>query len=87
MGRPVIATYDINGKILWVSHSVRNLIYSLITSEIVGMAIKEDGIWKTKVYRIKRNSLELEEIFAPNVFPIYARKDNIIVTDSNVVAY
>ena len=50
------------------------------------MAIKEDGIWKTKVYRIKGNSLELEEIFAPNVFPIYARKDNIIVTDGNVVA-
>ena len=86
MGRPVIATYDINGKILWVSHSVKNLIYSLITSEIVGMAVKEDGIWKTKVYRIKGNSLELEKILAPNVFPIYARKDNIIVTDGNVVA-
>ncbi|MCD6301304.1 MAG: hypothetical protein J7L82_04460, partial [Staphylothermus sp.] len=86
MDRPVVATYDINGKILWISPTIRNLKYALITSEIVGMAVKENDVWKTKVYRIKGDNLELEQIFAPNVLPIYARKDNITVTDGNVIA-
>ncbi|ABN69365.1 hypothetical protein Smar_0252 [Staphylothermus marinus F1] len=86
MGMPFIINYDFKGRVVWISHIIRDTIFAIISGDIVALYVDYGKMRETKIYSVKDKTLVLEESFGPNVLPLLVRRSNILLTDGRVVA-
>lgn len=83
--KPLIIRYDPNGVPLMISHEISGFKYGLFTNKIAAIFVERKDV-ETRVYRIIDNMLVHEDSFGPGVFPLIARGDTVVLTDSKKIS-
>lgn len=84
MGKVVLIKHDARGVVDWVSHILREVAYLVASRSIIVMNTKGLG-GETRVYQVSGKTLIHIDSFPPNVLPIIALGDSIVLTDGRVV--
>jgi len=85
MGRLYLAEFAFNGEIEWVSHVLPQLSYGIASNKLVALYVeRETG--ETRVYRISDGMLVHEDTFAPNVYPLAVRGNQVVLTNNQLIS-
>ncbi|OYT38371.1 MAG: hypothetical protein B6U89_06045 [Desulfurococcales archaeon ex4484_58] len=86
MGKPYIVKYGINGNVQWISHIVRGFRYAFVSNKLLAMHVEGINGYETRVYRIDDHTLIHLDTFGSNAYPIFIRKDSILLSNDKIVS-